>query len=151
LPGKAMSSMRGARWSGGLILLGVIVVGGMSAAQISTPTPAPEQLQRGQYLVEHVAMCVQCHTPRNAQEDLDRTRLLQGAPIPVPAPFARSQWALEAPKIAGLPGWMAEDAIRLLQTGTSARGYTPRPPMLRTPPLAAAQPRRLPSPGPAGG
>ena len=74
-------------------------------------------------------MCVQCHTPRNAQGELDRTRLLQGASIPVSAPFSRSQWAFAAPKIAGLPGWLAEDAMRLLQTGTSARGYTPRPPM----------------------
>ena len=38
-------------------------------------------------------MCVQCHTPRNAQGELDRMRLLQGAPIPVPAPFPMSQWA----------------------------------------------------------
>ncbi len=121
--------MRGARWSGGLILLGVIGVCGMSAAQTATHTPAPEQLQHGQYLVEYVAMCVQCHTPRNAQGELDRTRLLQGATIPVPAPFPMAPWAFEAPKIAGLPGWLAEDAMRLLQTGTSARGYTPRPPM----------------------
>jgi mono/diheme cytochrome c family protein len=118
-----------ARWRGGLILLAVIVMCGVSAAQMSTRTPAAEQLQRGQYLVEHVAMCVQCHTPRNARGELDRTRLLQGAPIPVPAPFPTLQWAFEAPKIAGLPGWTAEDAMRLLQTGSSAQGYTPRPPM----------------------
>ena len=105
------------------------MVGGVSAAQISPHTPAAEQLQRGQYLVEHVAMCVQCHTPRNAQGELDRTRLLQGAPIPVPTPFPMSPWAFKAPKIAGLPGWMPEDAVRLLQTGKSAQGYTPRPPM----------------------
>lgn len=111
------------------MLLLLAVAYGVSAAQRSTPTSPAEQLQRGQYLVEHVAMCVQCHTPRNAQGELDRTRLLQGAPIPVPAPFPMSQWAFEAPKIAGLPGWMTEDAERLLQTGKSARGYVPRPPM----------------------
>ena len=102
---------------------------GVSTAQMSTHTSSAEQLQRGQYLVEHVAMCVQCHTPRHAHGELDRTQLLQGAPIPIPAPFPMSQWAFEAPKIAGLPGWMAEDARHLLQTGKSARGYTPRPPM----------------------
>ncbi len=111
------------------MLLLLAVAYGVSAAQRSTPTSPAEQLQRGQYLVEHVAMCVQCHTPRNAQGELDRTRLLQGAPILVPAPFPMSQWAFEAPKIAGLPGWMTEDAERLLQTGKSARGYVPRPPM----------------------
>src|SRR5262249_58586498 len=129
LPGKAPPPMRRARWRGGLILLGVLAACGVSAAQMSTHTSAAAQLQRGQYLVEHVAMCVQCHTPRNAQGELDRTRLLPRAPIPVPAPFPMSQWAFEAPKIAGLAGWMAEDAVRLLQTGRSARGYTPRPPM----------------------
>ena len=121
--------MSGARWRGGLILLVLSMAYGVSAAQRSTHASPTEQLQRGQYLVEHVAMCVQCHTPRNAQGELDRTRLLQGAPIPVPAPFPMSRWAFEAPKIAGLPGWMAEDAMRLLQTGRSARGYVPRPPM----------------------
>jgi mono/diheme cytochrome c family protein len=121
--------MSGARWRGGLILLLLGVAYGVSAAQRSSSTFPGGQLQRGQYLVEHVAMCVQCHTPRTAQGELDRTQLLQGAPIPVPAPFPMSLWAFEAPKIAGLPGWMAEDAVRLLQTGRSARGYVPRPPM----------------------
>ena len=43
--------------------------------------------------------------------------------LPVPAPFPTSQWAFEAPKIASLSGWMAEDAVRLVQTGSSAKGY----------------------------
>ena len=126
---QRMPSLSSARRGGGLVLLVLSVAYGVSAAQRSVHTSPGEQLQRGQYLVEHVAMCVQCHTPRNAQGELDRTRLLQGAPIPVPAPFPMSQWAFKAPKIAGLPGWMAEDAERLLQTGRSARGYVPRPPM----------------------
>jgi len=121
--------MSGTRWRGDLILLAVLAACEVSAAQVSIHTSSAEQLQRGQYLVEHVAMCVQCHTPRNAQGELDRTQLLQGASIPVPAPFPTSQWAFEAPKIAGLPGWLAEDAVRLLHTGRSARGYAPRPPM----------------------
>jgi mono/diheme cytochrome c family protein len=121
--------MSSARWRGGLILLVVIVACGMSAAQMSPHASSAEQLQRGQYLVMHVAMCVQCHTPRHAQGALDPSRLLQGASIPVPAPFPMSQWAFEAPKIAGLPGWVAEDAVHLLQTGRSANGYAPRPPM----------------------
>jgi len=121
--------MSGPRWRVGLTLLAVGVACGVSAAQMSTQSSTAEQLQRGQYLVEHVAMCVQCHTPRNAQGELDRTRLLQGAPIPIPTPFPTLQWAFEAPRIAGLPGWTAEDAVRLLQTGRSAWGYVPRPPM----------------------
>src|SRR5215470_17411771 len=121
--------MHGAMRSLALVLCVVVWPYGRAAAQPSAPVASADQIQRGQYLVEHVALCVQCHTPRNAQGELDRSRLLQGAPIPVPRPFPTSQWAFEAPRIAGLPGWMAEDAVRLLQTGRSAQGYAPRPPM----------------------
>src|SRR5262245_42498277 len=99
------------------LVLGVVVcASGRAAAQPSAPAASAEQLQRGQYLVEHVAMCVQCHTPRDAQGALDRTQLFQGAPIPIPTPFPMQPWAFTAPKIAGLPGWTVDDAMRLLQT-----------------------------------
>ena len=38
--------------------------------------------ERGQYIVEALAHCGECHTPRNALGGLDRTRWLQGAPNP---------------------------------------------------------------------
>lgn len=98
------------------------------AASVSTAQDHP--LARGKYLVMHVAMCVQCHTPRNEQGELDQSRLLQGAPIPLNSPFPSQTWAFEAPKIAGLPGgWSEADLIQLLQTGRSPRGTPPRPPM----------------------
>src|SRR5271170_326525 len=37
---------------------------------------------RGKYLVESVAICGQCHTPRDGNGNLDRARWLQGAPVP---------------------------------------------------------------------
>jgi len=87
-------------------------------------------MARGKYLVMHVAMCVQCHTPRDQQGELDQSRLLQGAPMPLESPFPLQTWAFEAPKIAGLPGgWTEEDLIQLLQTGRGPRGMTPRLPM----------------------
>jgi len=112
-----------------LALCVVVWVSVQASTQPSAPAAPPEQLQRGQYLVEHVAMCVQCHTPRNAQGELDRTRPFQGASIPIPTPFPMQPWAFAAPNIAGLPGWTVDDAMRLLQTGIGARGYIPRPPM----------------------
>ncbi|WP_420567247.1 c-type cytochrome [Thalassovita sp.] len=46
-------------------------------------TDAPsEQLQRGRYLVEALAHCGECHTPRNALGGMDRAKWLQGAPNP---------------------------------------------------------------------
>lgn len=43
--------------------------------------PTPE-VQRGRYIVEALAHCAECHTPRNALGGLDRTRWMAGAPSP---------------------------------------------------------------------
>jgi mono/diheme cytochrome c family protein len=96
---------------------------------LAAPATTAEPLARGEYLVSHVAMCVQCHTPRDTTGALDRTRLFRGAPIPLRSPFPNQSWAVAAPAIAGLPGWSNEDARLLLTTGRRPMGYTPRPPM----------------------
>jgi mono/diheme cytochrome c family protein len=112
-----------------LMLVGSVVLAVIALA-VSTPGAADNQIERGKYLVLNVAMCVQCHTPRNDQGELDQSRLLQGAPIPIKSPFPSQTWAFEAPKIAGLPGgWTEADLIRLLQTGKGPRGRSPQPPM----------------------
>lgn len=112
-----------------LILIGSAVLA-MIAPTASVSTAQDHQIARGKYLVMHVAMCVQCHTPRNKQGELDQSQLLKGAPIPLESPFSSPTWAFEAPKIAGLPGgWTEEDLVRLLQTGRGPRGMPPRLPM----------------------
>jgi mono/diheme cytochrome c family protein len=90
---------------------------------------AAEQSARGDYLVSHVAMCVQCHTPRDSKGELDRTRLFKGAPIPLRSPFPNHGWAFAAPAIASLPGWTDHDAVALLTTGHRLTGHTPKAPM----------------------
>jgi mono/diheme cytochrome c family protein len=113
-------------------VFGSICVSGLVLCALVWFAPAAmaaEQLVRGDYLVNHVAMCVQCHTPRDGTGELDRTRLFRGAPIPLRSPFLNRSWALAAPAIAGLPGWSSEDAGMLLTTGRRPMGYTPKPPM----------------------
>jgi mono/diheme cytochrome c family protein len=101
------------------------------AAQRASDRAAPqaEQVERGKYLVEHVAQCVQCHTPRREDGQLDRRRLFEGARIPVESPFANQPWALRAPRLAGLAGWSEEQITTLLETGRRPDGRAPRPPM----------------------
>lgn len=97
---------------------------------VSLVAASDNAIQKGEYLVNHVAMCVQCHTPRNQRGELDRTRLLQGAPVPMGSPFPSQTWAFKAPKLAGLPsGYSEGDLIQLLQTGRTPRGDFPLPPM----------------------
>jgi mono/diheme cytochrome c family protein len=93
-------------------------------------TSQQSAIERGAYIVHHVAMCVYCHTPKDADGELDEQQLLHGAPMPVESPFPRVKWAFQAPKIAGLPGgWTEDDLARFLQTGVTPTGRTPQPPM----------------------
>jgi mono/diheme cytochrome c family protein len=87
-------------------------------------------MSRGKYLVEQVAMCVQCHTPRTQTGELIETRYLQGGPVPVSAPpNFRIDWAYKAPAIAGLPGYTIQDGLKLLTQGITPDGRIPKAPM----------------------
>jgi mono/diheme cytochrome c family protein len=110
----------------------VVLVAGvllLTLTGVAAAASRADQVARGSYLVHHVAMCVQCHTPRDANGELDRTRLLKGAPVPVPSPFPGQPWAFTAPAIAGLPGFSDEDEITLLTTGRRPGSAVPKPPM----------------------
>jgi mono/diheme cytochrome c family protein len=99
-------------------------------ANDTTPSSEQASVERGMYIVHHVAMCIYCHTPKDADGQLDKQQLLHGAPIPVDSPFPRVKWAFQAPKIAGLPGgWIEDDLAHFLQTGVTPTGRTPQPPM----------------------
>jgi mono/diheme cytochrome c family protein len=89
-------------------------------------------MTRGKYLVDHVAMCGECHTPRNDKGEILSGQYLKGAPIPVsPPPYPNIKWALKAPGIAGLIGYTNQQGIRLLTEGITADGRIPDPPMPR--------------------
>lgn len=103
-----------------------------SAAQGAAPAdtkPSREALlARGQYLVEQVGMCADCHSPRNEKGEFDRTRWLLGAPLAF-QPMVPMPWAPAAPPIAGLPSMTEQQAITFMQTGKRPDGSMPRPPM----------------------
>ena len=90
---------------------------------------AAPPVERGRYLVEQVAMCPECHTPRRQDGTLDRERWLGGAPVPVQRPSFVAAWAIEAPRIAGLATYTDEQAIRLFTEGLARNGQPLRPPM----------------------
>ena len=97
-----------------------------------SPLPGPptrEQIEHGRYLVEEVAKCPECHTPRKADGQLDSEAWLQGAPIWI-RPIANIQpWADHAPALAGLPSLTDDEVEKVLERGTGPHGETLRPPM----------------------
>ena len=93
------------------------------------PAAAAPDVARGKYLVESVAVCGQCHTPRDSNGNLDRTRWLQGAPVPWLPAKPDSNWPLSAPRIGGTPPASDADMIKLLTTGVWTNGNHLRLPM----------------------
>lgn len=121
-----MNSSAGWRNLGVPLFLGAILLGGVPAWTADTPD---DESEKGRYLAKQVAMCVECHSPRDARGRLVQSRLFQGAPIPMEAPGQFPRWAFQAPSIAGLPGWSEGDAVFLLMHGRRPDGKVPQAPM----------------------
>jgi mono/diheme cytochrome c family protein len=84
---------------------------------------------RGKYIVESVAVCGQCHTPRDTRNAPDRSRWLEGAPVWLKPAEPAEDWPLQAPRIAGTPPGTDEEMVKLLTTGVWRDGKFLRPPM----------------------
>jgi mono/diheme cytochrome c family protein len=84
---------------------------------------------RGRYIVEGLSRCSQCHTPRDASGNPDRSQLLQGAPVWLKSAEPAEGWPLLAPRIAGIPPGTDAEMVKLLTTGIWRDGKTLREPM----------------------
>lgn len=113
----------------------VLLSGTFALAQSQKPQPHGKTgsggaVARGKYIVESVAMCGQCHTPRDADGNSDRNRWLQGAPVPWVPAKSDANWPINAPRIGGTPLPASDDdIIKLLTTGIWTNGNHLRPPM----------------------
>lgn len=95
------------------------------ARQQSAELTQAQLVARGDYLVNGVVLCGDCHTPRLEDMTLDETRKLQGGRTGAPPPQADI-----APQLAGLPtNYTEEQFIAFLQTGIRPDGSHPLPPM----------------------
>ncbi|HTZ82983.1 MAG TPA: cytochrome c [Candidatus Acidoferrales bacterium] len=91
---------------------------------------ADAEIARGKYIVQDVAMCGQCHTPRNSDGTLDQTHALEGAPVFFRPAGPLSDWPLKAPRIGGAPPASDADMVKLLTTGIWVTGRPLRFPMM---------------------
>jgi mono/diheme cytochrome c family protein len=101
----------------------------MRGAQARQPSAAETPVARGHYLVEEVAKCSECHTPRDADMQLERSRWLQGAPIWIEPVRPVRNWAQFAPSLAGLAGYSDDQMERVLEMGEGINGRQINPPM----------------------
>src|ERR1700735_5405514 len=125
------------RPSFGFGALALVLFAGAVIASTRAPWQAPSnssssnasQVKRGKYLVEEVARCTECHTPRDSQGNLDNSRALQGAPVWIVPGHPDHNWAQQAPPLAGFAAYTESDGEEILEKGRGANGETIRPPM----------------------
>jgi mono/diheme cytochrome c family protein len=90
----------------------------MFAQFSNSPTQAPNGgVERGRYLVNHVAICGDCHTPRNSIGVLNRSLYLAGASAKN-GPLGEEAPNITPDKETGIGDWKREDIAELLITGT---------------------------------
>jgi mono/diheme cytochrome c family protein len=106
------------------------------ALKQSSPKALPQKasshqgdVARGKYLVEEVAMCGECHTPRDARGNLIEERDLQGAPTWIAPVHPDPNWAWNAPTLAGFAAYSDNDAVNILEKGIGANGQPIQRPM----------------------
>jgi mono/diheme cytochrome c family protein len=99
-----------------------------SSNQKSTPKD-DSRVARGKYIVEGVARCEQCHTPRDIAGGPDRSHTLEGAPVWLKSAEPAEDWPTQAPRLAGNPPGTDAEMVTLLTTGVWKNGRHLREPM----------------------
>lgn len=100
----------------------------LAAANAGATETRPALVERGRYLVHDVALCIDCHSPRDEKGQFLEGKHLTGAALgfaaTVPMP-----WAPAAPAIAGLENFTADQAVKFLMTGERPSNVPVLPPM----------------------
>jgi mono/diheme cytochrome c family protein len=92
----------------------------------------PAQIKRGEYLVNTIARCGDCHTPRDDKGEPIMAKHLQGAKMWFTPTIKFQKWEGEAPDItmSGKGGsWSEEVLVKYLSTGLTAKGKKADAPM----------------------
>lgn len=110
-----------------VLLLGVAT--GLGTCQLEAQTTTNALIERGKYLVEDVAMCADCHTPRDDKGQFIHSHWLQGNVLDFKPDQPGKPFAPVALPIAGLPNFTDAQAVKFLETGIDPTGKPALPPM----------------------
>jgi len=95
--------------------------------------PGTAQVERGRYIVEEVAKCQDCHTPRGEDGNLDKSRWLKGAVLDFTPMKPVQGWHKTSPNLTPdgnlLKKWGEPGLVKYLTTGLNPRGNAADPPM----------------------
>ena len=114
---------------GGAIFALSLVAQNHPASTPAQPVAPDAKIERGKYIVHRMALCIDCHSPRNEKGGFIEGKHLTGSPLAF-KPTVPMPWVPAAPALAGLPeGYKREDMIHYLMTGKRPTGAPTLPPM----------------------
>lgn len=85
-----------------------------------------DKATRGKYLVEEVARCQECHTPRTADGQFDQTKWLKGATLNIQPIEAITGWHKTSPDLTStsrlFQRWGDPGLVKFLMTSQNPTG-----------------------------
>jgi mono/diheme cytochrome c family protein len=109
--------MRTLKW----IIAAAVSLGVVAGCGDNGTSPKEALVARGDYIVNHVAACIDCHTPRNLDGTLDRTKLLSGTFFADIVPNDSTLGAIYTPNLTpdstGLQNWTDAQIKNAFQNG----------------------------------
>ncbi len=114
-------------------LLGAFALAAGSVRASDNSPAASEKAARGKYLVEEVAKCQDCHTPRLEKGEFDTSKWLQGTVLGFQPLNEVAGWHKASPNITPTGNlwkrWGEAGLVNYLKTGLNPRGNPADPPM----------------------
>jgi mono/diheme cytochrome c family protein len=91
------------------------------------------KIERGKYLVEEVARCQECHTPKADDGGFDKSKWLKGATLNIAPVTPVRGWHAQSPDITSTSAlwqrWGEDGVAKFLQTAKNPRGGSAGAPM----------------------
>jgi mono/diheme cytochrome c family protein len=109
-----------------VLSIGGLLLGASAFAQ-------EDKVQRGKYLVEEVARCQECHTPKTDANEFDAAKMLKGAKLNVAPVATIAGWHTSSPDLTSTSAlwqrWGEDGMIKFLETSKNPRGGKAGAPM----------------------
>ena len=111
-------------------------IGALAAVSLYGQQPATSddpKVARGKYLVEEVAKCQDCHTPKMDNGDLIKSQWMKGASMGVVPVSPSANWRNKSPDATSTSTlwtrWTEEGMVKFFETGRNPRGSKAGAPM----------------------
>lgn len=109
------------------------IAGALASIALAQDTSKDPKIERGRYLVEQVAKCQDCHTPKMDNGDFIRSQWMKGTTLGFTPAAPVPNWKSKAPDVSAnsviMKRWGEEGMVRFLETGKNPRGNKAGAPM----------------------